>query len=509
MLSVLCLLPNYLGPVSGMAAEHGLAGLPHVWAMADFPGALPVVYDNAGAPLGGFGVKTMYNLELSQNGATTLSQKNWTCTLPASGGLRFPLFEKMALSLAAGFFGGPRLAMLLAGLFTNTEAVVTCNVCMDTLFPQGHAAAACPLATNPVANAGVLATAGSTTSLVLGPEMPAHFFNVATQARLTRIRRLCHRGAPGMTGLATMTAKAVFKAATSQVVAIPDALARLADLFSDATDADECARIRGYVEIIGKMTNTGSLDDGSVISGAQGLGGHRYTYHLAVEIAEAGHATPLAPGTSASHAATVTGDQLAFPSSEGLFHEAVYIFTMLAAALGLGAVILIGNFIQKVVYRNLRAGLPWPVVAKMLEIYLEYIDNANDYGYHNVVDSLGGMDSIREDARARVPPTNSVDFSHTSGQLPLGSEVRGGGKKRIEWNGKSSNDPKAKACPIHNNSSPNAKHGKNQLDEHGTCRFRHCCNQWVSNAGPHGICGSVTHARRDCDNPNKCDREVQ
>ena len=506
MLGVLCLVLNYLGPVPGLAAELALAGQPNGLAMPDFPGALPTMYEDPWAPLEGFVGQTSQLARHFTTGAT-LSQKNGTGLLPASGGLFLAVFENMPFALVAGFFGGPSVAMLLAGLFAGTGAV-TCNVCMDTLLPPGHATADCPLTTNPAANAGVLATVGSTTSLILGPEMPAHFFNIMSQAKLTRVRRLCHRCAPGMTGLATMSANAVFKAATSQVVAISDALARLADIFAETTDVDQGARIRGYVELLGKMTTAGALDDTTVLTGAQGLGGHRFTYHMAVQIAEEGHIPPLAPGTSASHSATITGDQLAFPSTEARFHEAVYIFTMLGHALGLGAFLIIANFVQKVVHRNLRAGLPWPVVAKMLEIYLEFIDEPGDYGYHNVVDAKGGMDSIREDARARVAGPSSTDFSHASGQPPPGSEARGGGKQR-EWNGKSSSDPKARACPVHNNPNQNAKHGRNQLDEHGTCRFRHCCNQWVSDKGPNGICGSCSHARRDCDNPNKCDKPVQ
>jgi len=407
----------------------------------------------------------------------------------------------------AGLQASPLVLLAGLSLVPVTVATPVCHICGDTVEPARHAPDACPLATNPVSNSETLAGGVSgVTGLIFGSEMPVHYHNVMTQQKLTRIKRLQQRGVPGAINVAAMTAVEVFKAATAQTVAIPDAITRLSNLYATETDVGESARIKGFVELISKLNVAGGLDDGTILSGANGVGVHRYVYHLAVQIAEAGSTAPVLVGSSATSNPTIQGDQLASPTDAQRFHEAVFTYTVLLHSLGIVSLVLAARFMHRVVHRNLRAGLPWAVVAKMLEIYLELIDTHADYTLPTVIELHGGMDSIREDARARA---TDVSFSKGSEQPPPGSELSRGGKPRPEWNSKFSKDATKGCCAVYNSLNPDAKHGRKQLDEHGTCRFRHVCNQWVSDKGPNGICGSASHSRRDCNNPSKCDKPVQ
>ena len=51
---------------------------------------------------------------------------------------------------------------------------------------------------------------------------------------------------------------------------------------------------------------------------------------------------------------------------------------LLLATLGIAGIVITARLVHRVVHRNLRAGLPWPVVAKMLEIYLELVDSDSE-----------------------------------------------------------------------------------------------------------------------------------
>ena len=56
-------------------------------------------------------------------------------------------------------------------------------------------------------------------------------------------------------------------------------------------------------------------------------------------------------------------------------------------------------------------------------------------------------------------------------------------------------------CLIHN-LGKSAKHSGRHLLPDGTCKFRHVCDQFVSNKGPGGKCEG-NHARVNCNNPAK------
>ena len=366
----------------------------------------------------------------------------------------------------------------------------------------------------PAANAIVVnAEAGSSSDpLDWGAALPVGFYNHCTMATLTKIRRLVQRKPSTIVAVGAMTAAQVYSAASESTVSVADAVARLGQLFAAATESAELLKIKSYLDVIATMKKAGTIDGDNVVTGVY-CGPLRYIYTLAIRIAEAGHAGPvLLPSSSASTSTGLDGHNVPMPTSETKFHEALNNLTMLVATLSVCSIMLLLKFINAVVFRQLQAGLPWPVVAKMFEMYLQLCDTVDTYHLGNVVETHGGMDSMERDARARLAEC-PVCFSGDSEQRPPGSEARRGGegdKKvvKVKFNGRFSRDDTCKPCPIYNNRNPNAQHGKGQLDEHGTCRFRHVCNQWIKGHGPNAICGRA-HSRRNCDHPDKCDSPEQ
>jgi hypothetical protein len=51
-------------------------------------------------------------------------------------------------------------------------------------------------------------------------------------------------------------------------------------------------------------------------------------------------------------------------------------------------------------------------------------------------------------------------------------------------------------------------HPASSLGADGTCRFKHACDQFVSDKGPRGVCGSTSHCRKDCTNAAKVSTPV-
>ena len=404
----------------------------------------------------------------------------------------------------------PTTIVALFVMLPVVDMAPTCPHCQDTQGTPGHVESACPLVTVPEANAVVInAAPGSSSSsdpLTWGQALPVSFYNHCNQATLTRIRRLAQRRPASMLTVATMTAQKVFRAATEQTISMADAVARLGELYDDATEAPVLSKIKGYLDILGNMKKAGGIDPEQVVTGAY-CGPLRFIYTLAVRIAEAGHVGPVLLPTTATSNAGLDGSHVPLPTTETKFHESLLNMTMLVSTLAVCSVMVWCKFVLEVVYRQLQEGMPWRVVAKVLERYLQLMDTVTTYHPGNVVEAHGGSDQIEREARRRL---SEVSFSDGSEQLPPGSGATGGGGRQpttgvvIEFNGQFSKNPKCKACPIFNSLNPNAKHGKKQLNEHGVCRFRHVCNHWIKGHGPYAICGR-DHCRRSCDHPDKCD----
>jgi hypothetical protein len=128
-----------------------------------------------------------------------------------------------------------------------------------------------------------------------------------------------------------------------------------------------------------------------------------------------------------------------------------------------------------------------------LLIYIEAIESHPlQFNLGNVF-SAGSQDTRCKAARERAARLFKV-------KPDPGDGLKG---KQVKWNGKDTADAKSVCFTF--NLGPSATHPARSLLPDGTCKFRHCCNQFVTGKGKAGICEGA-HARVACDNPGKCDK---
>ena len=175
-------------------------------------------------------------------------------------------------------------------------------------------------------------------------------------------------------------------------------------------------------------------------------------------------------------------------------------FSLCCNALGVATFLTCGPFFEDVFYEPVRSGvLTWPVAFECIILYLRMIEASPEvFNLGNVVHKAGGLDAIRSQA-------TTLASSHFSPSvIAAGSAFfrgLGGNPKPGEANGlysgnvRGDNKSSTKGCVSWNLGKPHqAKH----VDESGCCRFRHACDQFVSDKGPGGQCLGA-HKRKDCD----------
>ena len=103
----------------------------------------------------------------------------------------------------------------------------------------------------------------------------------------------------------------------------------------------------------------------------------------------------------------------------------------------------------------------------------------------------------------------TADGNRRAGAPLLDEDDASNGKKSglVVWNGKYNRAHDAKPC-ISFNLGRNT-HPQSALHPDGTCKFAHCCDHFVSDKGPGGICRALDHSRLKCTNANKCDSKQQ
>ena len=144
-------------------------------------------------------------------------------------------------------------------------------------------------------------------------------------------------------------------------------------------------------------------------------------------------------------------------------------------------------------YEPVRSGVvPWPVAFECLILYLRMIEaSPGEYTLGDVVHKAGGLDSIRAQAvpiaeanfPASVLSSEATFFRRFGGNpMPKGSSSPSPSGSDV-FHGSVRGEAKgaAKGCISWNLGKPHlAKH----VDESGFCRFKHACDQFVTDKGP-------------------------
>ena len=158
---------------------------------------------------------------------------------------------------------------------------------------------------------------------------------------------------------------------------------------------------------------------------------------------------------------------------------------------------------EEVIFEPLRLGvLDWPVAFELMIVYLRMIENEpSRWNVANVVSASGGMDAKRAEALGIAKGLYPAAFFRRQRGEPRddkkpdkpdkpGSEIFKGVVTGHNENGN-------KGCASWNN-------GTDHLTKHvdastSKCKFRHACNQYVTDKGPGGQC-LRNHRRKDgCD----------
>ena len=187
-------------------------------------------------------------------------------------------------------------------------------------------------------------------------------------------------------------------------------------------------------------------------------------------------------------------------------------FALCCNALGLATYLTCGPFFEDVFFEPVRSGVvTWPVAFECIVLYLRMVEaSPGIYTLGNVVHKAGGLDAIR--AQATTLASSHFSASVLSGSSaffrPLGGNPKPGGGPTL-FNGSVRGDTpsSSKGCVSWNLGTPHlAKH----VDDSGICKFRHACDQFVTDKGPGGQCLGP-HKRKACtyDKSKHCSKPVQ
>ena len=184
--------------------------------------------------------------------------------------------------------------------------------------------------------------------------------------------------------------------------------------------------------------------------------------------------------------------KLVRPTSSVEFQHRLLSWIMVCHASGVSNLLICGAFVEQVVYCNLALHKDWRVVHELFVVYLATVEASSKLNLATVYES-GGQDAKMKEAEANV----LVYFRGVQGELAAAGG--GGDVKTSKWN--CAFDPKAsKKCISYNVKS---NHPTTSVSN-GKCRFLHACDAWCQvSGGDKTQCGSLSHTRRDCDNPDK------
>ena len=194
------------------------------------------------------------------------------------------------------------------------------------------------------------------------------------------------------------------------------------------------------------------------------------------------------------------------PKSVGNMMMLLNDFVLVCTAVGLATPLVLCPFLADVVYIPISEGvLEWPVAFELLLIYLQEVDRQPDtWTLATIFAGSGAIDVRRKDAaaiaKARYPP--SIFRAH-GGNPGIGA---GGGGKKYDGEVKLYNATSKRGCSAWNDGTA---HDARSVDANGRCKYKHACNQWVTDKGKGGQCLG-DHKRKECnyDESKKCSSAV-
>ena len=282
--------------------------------------------------------------------------------------------------------------------------------------------------------------------------------------------------------------QSVVQAAVFGHCSVAEATRVLAQRLDDTNDAVQISKIKGAMDSL-------KLVSESIVSSATGAYMFIWT-KISTVLEKRGDGVSRIELNSEKGKAQALTATLARPRDSGGLFEMTHFFIMVITGLGVASYMIVAKFCDDVVFGALRMGESWQVAFELMCVYLKMIDGdtTRTLTLGNVF-RRGGQDTLLAEARR-----NAAAFFRTRGGDPRGEGSPSDDKldkdpkvKDIKPNGKF--DANAKKCCVDFNLGRPCK----RLNQDGSCKFNHRCNQFVSDKGPGGVCFG-SHARcHGCD----------
>jgi hypothetical protein len=400
---------------------------------------------------------------------------------------------------------------LLSMASCHAVQAVTCYSCYDGI-PNCAGGAACPLVTGVAANtaAFLVATGAAAIALDCSVILPIRYLRVMSLSALDCIKAVRRRplhGTPIAIDAAAMNLDdlraAINEGRIDRDVAIMELMARGVTAGNNL----ELQRIQFCITCIKASSEAAVATTRPTVA----LGAFTLALALASKVVSSSLSISSAVGgvvtsaaTSESHTTTANSIQKAkvvWPRTMEEFSSVLNAWMVIMHATGLCDFLVASEFVRLVVYDTMEQhGHSFTVAHALLVIYLERVETTvgDDINISNV-HSLGSMDmylsrafTLSKQCGVAQPPQPA-----SGAKLPA-TDIT---KPAVTFNGRGT--PSAdKSCYTFNLGRGNV-HPASSLGADGTCRFKHACDQFVSDKGPRGQCGSTSHNRKDCTNAAK------
>lgn len=441
--------------------------------------------------------------------------QDWTCSRWTTVSRNTRANVKHRNHVARGAYGWPGLGMskhlqfmcIMSALITTANAV-TCHTCFDQI-PGCTGGDACLLLTTPRANTAVIA--GGAGLLTLVNLLPIKFLRECTRSILDCLKMVANRpvlGTPIDLSAPTTNVEELIGHVQSGRATPGDAAREAVTRLTTATTQIEIARLNGLANFLNNMEKANGVSMmGGVTRGGIALGSFTLVWALSGKITRQSLAIGIAgvvesAAEASSPAVQVVKLSILRPRTLAEFSDMLTIWFMICHSTGVGNILVLGEFVRDVVHDTmLKHNHSWQVAHELFLVYLEAVETSSDDSVtiRNIYVN-GSQDTFLK----RAQDSAAIEYGSTNvkkaGEPQKDTDDRKGGQK---WNG-NHNKKATMTCHSFNMGLP---HPARSLDEKGTCKFLHTCDQWVSDKGPGGTCGG-NHPRFKCKNPNKCDEKV-
>ena len=408
-------------------------------------------------------------------------------------------------------------SMLLLLFLLLPLADATCQVCFGgAVGCADQGAAACPWTTGIAANvAAVVAAVG--TAIKLDSLLPARYLRLFTRSVLQTLAIIAAKPKGGATfSFAGKTYVDIHQAVVGGLISkdegVNELISRLnTEELKTAPNDVLCKQLERGIGLCQKAVvkvASSEVTEGAFLFILAKLStvvcGNSGTFDLCVECTDDAE-QPTSSGTKRFAAS------LKRPTSIEQMYSLVHQFQLVCVTAGFVTVMTMSPFLEEVIFEPLRLGvLDWPVAFELMIVYLRMIENEPvRWNIANVVSASGGMDAKRAEAHNMAKGLYSAAFFRRPRGEPrddkdkVKSDTKSGAEM-FKGTVSGHNETGSKGCAAWNN-------GTNHLVKHvdagtGKCKFRHACNQFVTDKGPGGQClkGHKRFEGCDYDESKKC-----